>query len=100
MARHAPPADVDNCNRCNLPGAKWRCKECFGDRLLCTKCCKEEHAFSPFHRIQRWQGSHFVPAALWQVGIKLYLGHQGNQCPNTTIDYSNGIEFITSADLN
>jgi len=34
-----------------------------------------------FHRIHKWCGSHYEVAALWQTGVKLYLGHHGKECP-------------------
>lgn len=36
----------------------------------------------PFHRIVEWTGAYFQPAALWQVGVKIFLGHCGQRCPN------------------
>jgi hypothetical protein len=45
-------------------------------------CCRNEHQFLPFHRVERWNGRYFHVGALWQVGLKLSLGHQGMACPS------------------
>ncbi|KAF8955815.1 hypothetical protein BDZ97DRAFT_1594245, partial [Flammula alnicola] len=59
----------------------WRCKQCAGGRLLCGLCFQKEHHFLPFHRVETWNGRYFKVGALWQVGVKLYLGHHGMPCP-------------------
>ncbi|KAH9477652.1 hypothetical protein JR316_0009878 [Psilocybe cubensis] len=42
------------------------------------------HQFTPFHRVEKWTGLYFRPGALWEVGVKLYLGHNGKWCPYPT----------------
>jgi hypothetical protein len=66
----------DRCGRCsNRPGI-WRCKECFQAQALCRCCLRETHMDHPFHRIERWTGTHFEPAYLWQVGVYIRLQHK------------------------
>ena len=45
-------------------------------------CCRNEHQFLPFHQVERWNSRYFHVGALWQVGLKLSLGHQGMACPS------------------
>jgi len=33
-----------------------------------------------FHQIRKWNGHYYQAAALWQVRVKLYLGHEGKIC--------------------
>jgi hypothetical protein len=70
------------CQSCNRKPGKWRCKHCLGARTLCGVCCRNEHQFLPFHRIERWNGRYFQVGALWQVGLRLSLGHEGMTCPS------------------
>jgi len=81
LAGEAPRDPMSICATCGKREAKWRCKNCFGGRMLCSVCCRNEHLARPFHRIEAWNGRHFAVGALWQVGLKLYLGHQGMPCP-------------------
>lgn len=79
MQSYGPPNDV-RCRQCPLEG-KWRCRDCFGGALLCRGCCRRTHLYLPLHRIERWNAKFFEPSALWDVGVRLYLGHQGGPCP-------------------
>src|SRR6266568_6437548 len=72
------PMGICQCGHCN---PKWRCKNCTGGRMLCGLCCMKAHQFLPFHRVEHWNGRYFQVGALWQVGLKMYLDHQGNRCP-------------------
>ena len=49
---------------------------------MCSACCWKIHDTMLFHRIRKWNGHHYQAAALWQVGTKLYLGHNGRKCPS------------------
>ncbi len=54
--------------------------------VLASRCfvlggCQSRHKFLPFHRIEKWNGKYFQAGALWQVGVKLQLGHDGFGCP-------------------
>lgn len=63
------------CGKCNERQSRWRCKECFLAQPLCRFCMRHTHMDQPFHRIERWCGTHFQSAYLWQVGIYIRLGH-------------------------
>lgn len=77
----APPANR-SCSHCGKAPGAYRCQDCFGATFLCSECTRGIHEYSPFHRIEEWSGTHFKMASLWQVGIKLFLGHLGGRCPN------------------
>jgi len=66
----------------------WRCKTCIGGLLHCARCLKNSHRLLWYHRVERWNGSYFQIGALWQVGITLNLGHNGQHCPRTIITAS------------
>lgn len=75
----APPMD-GKCQNRDRP-AIWRCKGCFGKPVFCTGCCKSSHKAHPFHRVEKWNGKFFEDAWLWQVGVVINLGHNGEPCP-------------------
>jgi hypothetical protein len=42
---------------------------------------RNRHASDPFHRILFWTGTHYKDAWLRDVGLCIYLGHDGEPCP-------------------
>ncbi|TFK61665.1 hypothetical protein BDN72DRAFT_872706 [Pluteus cervinus] len=60
----------------------YHCKDCFYKRPLCKDCIKHEHVNHPFHRIRKWEGTHFSACSLEALEMELYLGHGGTRCPN------------------
>ncbi|KAF8961701.1 hypothetical protein BDZ97DRAFT_1759716 [Flammula alnicola] len=83
LAMEAPWDPMEKCEACDRRAGKWRCKQCAGGRMLCGLCFQNEHQFLPFHRVETWNGRYFKVGALWQVGVKLYLGHHGLPCPGS-----------------
>jgi hypothetical protein len=79
MEGYAPP-ETWTCNDCLLAG-QWRCRDCFGGVVLCRGCCRRRHERLPFHQQEIWTGSFFTAAFLWEAGLRLYLGHNGDPCP-------------------
>jgi len=77
------PMDVE-CSVCHGPGIWW-CKDCLGQPLYCRGHCREVHQKHPFHRIQRWTGRYFAERSMWEVGVHLFLGHNGNCCPKVNV---------------
>ncbi|KAI1783699.1 hypothetical protein LXA43DRAFT_856788, partial [Ganoderma leucocontextum] len=59
----------------------WRCLSCHGKPAYCTACCKASHERHPLHRVELWQGTHFVPSALRLAGVQIRCGHGGAPCP-------------------
>jgi CxC2 like cysteine cluster associated with KDZ transposases len=80
MQSYGLPPDV-RCRGCGGEGW-WRCRDCFGGALWCRGCCRCIHLTQPLHRVERWNGRFFERSALWEVGVRLYLGHQGHPCPS------------------
>jgi len=82
LAREALPNG--NCSRCGERPGRWRCADCFQPHQLCRQCMRHSHMENPFHRIQRWTGTYFRPASLWEVGVYIQLGHKdsSNHCPH------------------
>lgn len=83
QAREALPGS-GCCSECSHSVGRWRCRECTNPKLLCRSCMRKTHFSNPFHRIERWTGTYFRRAALWEVGVFLTLPHQHapNICSN------------------
>ncbi|KAF8882606.1 hypothetical protein CPB84DRAFT_1686622, partial [Gymnopilus junonius] len=45
-------------------------------------CCIRCHRTQPFHRIQPWDGSCFIPVSLKSLGLAIQLNHAGLHCSN------------------
>ena len=69
------------CPHCQRGRAVWRCLDCMDKRAVCVLCIRTSHANSILHRIEKWNGRYYQKGALWQVGVKLYIGHNGFPCP-------------------
>jgi len=92
LRREAPPPD-NQCMSCGARQCTWRCRDCFGETDQCSACFRHRHQFLPFHRVENWTGSHFQPAWLCQVGVEIYLGHNGKPCPSR---YDTGVNWSSS----
>ncbi|KAG2057244.1 hypothetical protein BDR06DRAFT_980938 [Suillus hirtellus] len=62
----------------------YKCQDCLGEPLYCTGCCRSQHRSNPFHWISQWNGRFFKQSCLAHVGLIIYLGHDGKQCPAVT----------------
>lgn len=71
----------ETCELCHSNVAEWRCLGCVGSPRLCATCCRVAHRANPFHRVERWSGTHWNPAWLWHVGTIVCLGHGLSPCP-------------------
>lgn len=90
LEREARPA-VNTCTGCSPNQiAQWRCVDCTSTRLLCRACMRQAHQDNPLHRIECWAGSHFRPAALWEVGVYVLVGHHVGEahCGNLLLHMS------------
>jgi hypothetical protein len=79
---HSGVGDLCHCQR---GPALFRCagqEYCFGAKLLCQACTLLRHQWLPFHRTEQWNGNTFVDYSLEKLGYILYLGHDGEKCPN------------------
>jgi hypothetical protein len=66
---------------CQKP-ARWRCLCCLGRPMYCRGCCRISHGKLIYHRLQKWTGLFFQDAGLWEVGVRLCVGHMGDNCPS------------------
>lgn len=91
-----------NCPCCPPESAregKFKCEDCFGGALLCEQCIVGRHNLLPLHRIlvspiystsveksshmlvQSWTGVYFAKTSLYNLRLRVYLGHEGQPCP-------------------
>ncbi|KZP16524.1 hypothetical protein FIBSPDRAFT_957932 [Athelia psychrophila] len=70
-----------HCPESHTALAEYKCQDCFGGEMLCKQCMANTHVFSPFHNILQWTGSFFSKTSLYEIGLRLYLGHSGRPCP-------------------
>ena len=71
------------CHSCSVGRPVWRCEDCIDRWPICIYCCRNVHRKMPFHRVEKWNGHYYQRRALWQVGVKIYTGHNGQPCPTT-----------------
>ena len=78
-------SDVGALCNCKRGPALFRCagqEYCFGAKLFCQACILLHHKWLPFHRTEQWNGKAFLDCSLAKLGFILYLGHNGDKCPN------------------
>jgi len=73
--------EVRICTHCQK-SARWRCLCCLGRPMYCRECCRTTHRQLIYHRLQKWTGQFFQDAGLWEVGVRLCVGHMGEDCPS------------------
>jgi CxC2 like cysteine cluster associated with KDZ transposases len=118
LLHHDGRAGESSCSHCGDSNGLYKCKECFGGRLCCQACIVEKHSSHPLHRIEvcayymciealislyskHWNGSFFARTSLRDLGLTVYLGHQGEPCPfpgpvldGFTVVHTNGIHAV------
>ncbi|KZT50017.1 hypothetical protein CALCODRAFT_420375, partial [Calocera cornea HHB12733] len=80
-----------------------RCRDCFRICELCLSCQVDVHIRNPLHWVEIWRGEFFARTSLQQLGLIIYLGHNGNPCPSAPTDdniaftvlHSNGVHEVT-----
>ncbi|PPR03265.1 hypothetical protein CVT24_012810, partial [Panaeolus cyanescens] len=76
LSREWLDEDQRTCRQCNRhQKAIWRCRDCSFGELLCRGCMRRTHVINPLHKIECWMGTHFRPAALWEVGGYFVVKH-------------------------
>ena len=76
LSREALPIERSRCDHCGRDlWAIWRCKDCCLARPLCRNCMRTTHWDNPFHKIERWTGTYFRSAELWEVGTYVLIPH-------------------------
>ncbi|KAJ7705144.1 hypothetical protein B0H16DRAFT_1747395 [Mycena metata] len=79
-------ADPDCCRKCKKVTDPeefciYRCKQCYGDHMLCGPCMVARHELNPLHKIERWNGRFFEKSSLKSLGLRVQLGHPpGERC--------------------
>lgn len=73
------------CVTCSTRQAIFRCKACYGMPKFCKDCCLSAHQRLPNHPLESWTGTHYKSCDLDDLGYVLHLGHQGNQCPLSSL---------------
>ena len=68
---------------------------------MCRKCMRHIHQENPFHRVQRWTGTHFRAAELWEVGTYILVPHYAGQrvCDTLAIQKGHLEKFEQQKDL-
>ncbi|KAK7017285.1 hypothetical protein R3P38DRAFT_3320598 [Favolaschia claudopus] len=82
--------------RCGGDGADYRCTDCLGGgELLCGSCMRAAHGQLPFHRVQKWAGTHFEYVSLKSLRVRIQLGHwHGPQRKCLLPEHSPGDDFV------
>ncbi|KAG2104983.1 hypothetical protein BD769DRAFT_1612896 [Suillus cothurnatus] len=82
---------------------EFRCEDCLGTELYCKACTVGRHVENPTHRIKYWNGQHFKDTNLWDLSLRLQLGHPpGERCSNPSSIHNdfvvlniNGVHDVT-----
>ena len=89
-----PTNEELTCLQCKSGRAVWRCLDCCNKKPVCVLCCRNNHKQEIYHRVEKWNGRYFQKGALWQVGVKIYLGHDGKPCPRSAAALTGLSEYI------
>ncbi|KAI6040015.1 hypothetical protein EDC04DRAFT_2602760 [Pisolithus marmoratus] len=74
------------CEQCEeAEGSVW-CMSCAGVHSWCGPCAVKAHRNLPFHKVQRWNGTHYEPTCLMVLGFLWHIGHGGDPCPRNSSD--------------
>ncbi|KIM39386.1 hypothetical protein M413DRAFT_74977, partial [Hebeloma cylindrosporum] len=80
LGREALRPELAKCSHCTSDcWAVWRCQDCTLANPLCRRCMRVTHEANPLHKIQRWTGTHFRAAELWEVGTYLLVPHHAGE---------------------
>ncbi|PPQ76849.1 hypothetical protein CVT24_010586 [Panaeolus cyanescens] len=110
LCRHSGRGDFRSIDKCRDCGSKkevqgdaiYRCaSECFLADLVCKDCCVKRHRKLPFHRIEKWNGTHFTPVSLKSLGLRIQLNHVSMACASPmpchtslSVMHTNGIHEV------
>ncbi|KAJ6458082.1 hypothetical protein C8R47DRAFT_995450, partial [Mycena vitilis] len=74
-------ASSELCRACKDPSRPcvFRCRDCFGDEILCKACIVDRHADNPLHRIEKWNGIFFAKSTLKECYLRVQLGHRARE---------------------
>ncbi|KAI5998461.1 hypothetical protein EDC04DRAFT_2584920, partial [Pisolithus marmoratus] len=69
------------CEECSQAEGCIRCMSCTGIHAWCGPCAVKAHKNLPFHKVQRWNGTHYEATSLMELGFLWHIGHGGLPCP-------------------
>ncbi|KAI5996082.1 hypothetical protein EDC04DRAFT_2612855 [Pisolithus marmoratus] len=69
------------CEECSQAEGCIRCMSCTGVHAWCGPCAVKAHKNLPFHKVQRWNGTHYEATSLMELGFLWHIGHGGLPCP-------------------
>ncbi|KAI6118046.1 hypothetical protein F5141DRAFT_1000067, partial [Pisolithus sp. B1] len=69
------------CEQCFEAEGSVQCMSCAGVHAWCSPCTVKVHRNLPFHKVQRWNGAHYQPTSLMDLGFLWHIGHGGDPCP-------------------
>ncbi|KAI6034671.1 hypothetical protein BKA83DRAFT_4461027 [Pisolithus microcarpus] len=69
------------CEQCCQAEGSIRCMSCTGVHAWCGPCAVKAHRNLPFHKVQRWNGTHYQATSLMELGFLWHVGHGGVPCP-------------------
>ncbi|EPS99172.1 hypothetical protein FOMPIDRAFT_1091383, partial [Fomitopsis schrenkii] len=79
LAAEAPPDKHLQC-ACGRAATTTRCHECVQGWFQCPDCLVQLHRLLPFHWVEVSNGRCLEKRDLSELGLILYLGHQGLPC--------------------
>ncbi|KAJ7604326.1 hypothetical protein FB45DRAFT_769378 [Roridomyces roridus] len=84
--------------RCLSLEADYRCRDCFGGRLLCHSCVVEKHSDEPLHCIERWKDNYFQRCSVSSLdpSLRFQIGHP----PGELCDFRDGPHPMVLLDNN
>ncbi|KAI6029515.1 hypothetical protein BKA83DRAFT_79192, partial [Pisolithus microcarpus] len=74
------------CEQCCEAEGSVQCMSCTGVHAWCGPCAVKAHRNLPFHKVQRWNGTHYQPTSLMELGFLWHIGHGGDPCPQNWSD--------------
>lgn len=92
------PLRVDEPCQCGRGVRRFRCRDCPWHPPVCSACLLQTHQYEPFHWAEVWTGHCFRQIDLVHIGLRIYLGHEGQPCPALN-EESVGVR-ITALDTN
>ncbi|TCD59923.1 hypothetical protein EIP91_011184 [Steccherinum ochraceum] len=69
------------CLTCGAGDVKLvKCKDCHGQPMSCVQCLLKKHRSLPLHHVEEWTGTMLKKTTLKELGLRVYLGHNGGIC--------------------
>ena len=62
----------------------FRCADCDTNQMMCSSCLVDSHKNCLFHWAEKWNGRFFERVEMSHLGLRVYLGHDGDRCPRAS----------------